>query len=137
MKYSDFTFGSAQWPGIAKLVEESGEVLVEAGNLMANPNDLIVMENLEEELADMIAAAWAVAILNKPISKSAVEKRVKTKLAKHLAKHKERVNGNVCKDRQGQRKPRRHKADHVPSSLLASNTLRADDPSGLQSKRKK
>lgn len=137
MKYPDFTFGSAQWPGIAKLVEESGEVLVEAGNLMANPHDLIVIENLEEELADMIAAAWAVAILNKPISKSAVGKRVKMKLAKHLAKHKERVNGNVRKDNKGQRKPRRDKADHVPSSVLAGNSLRADDAPGLQPKCKK
>lgn len=96
----DFVFGSSVWPGLSKLVEECGEALHEIGKLMDSPDDEVLIDNLEEELADIIAAAWAVAHLNKPISISAVEARVRQKLGKHKAKHKkERANGNVCKDR--------------------------------------
>lgn len=137
MIYPDFTFGSSQWPGLSKLIEECGEVLVEAGNLMVDPDNLIYVENLEEELADVIAAAWAVAHLNKPISVIAVEQRVRQKLGKHRAKHKERKNGNVRQNSSRQHQPGRSKTYDFSPSVLASNPLRADDPQGLQSKRSK
>lgn len=132
-----FTFGSDVWPGLAKLVEEAGEVLVEAGNLILEPENPIYIENLEEELADVIAAAWAVAHLNKSISVTAVKDRVQHKLTKHRAKHKERKNGNVRQDRRGQHQPRGDKAYNFSPSVLARNPQRADDSPGLQPKRKK
>lgn len=112
-------------------------MLVEAGNLMAYPENPLFVENLEEELADVIAAAWAVAHLNKAISVMAVEQRVRQKLGKHKAKHKERKNGNVCKDHQGQHQPRGYPSYDFSPSVLASNPQRADDAQGLQPKRKK
>lgn len=100
MSVKDFTFGSATWPGFAKFVEEAGEALVEVGRIMANPEDPVLIEDLEEELADVIAAARSVIKLNPALSGKGIEKRIKQKMARHEAKHKERV-GNVCKDHQG------------------------------------
>ena len=94
----DFTFGSGCWPGLAKFTEECGEALHEIGKLMGNTDDEVLIENLEEELADVIAAARVVIKLNPDLSGKGIEKRIKQKMAKHLAKHKERANGNVCED---------------------------------------
>ena len=98
MSARDFTFGSLVWPGLAKFTEECGEALHETGKLMGNTEDPILIENLEEELADVIAAARIVILLNPELSGKGIEKRIRQKMAKHLAKHEERVNGNVCKD---------------------------------------
>lgn len=63
---SSFAFGDEQWPGIAKLVEECGEVIQVAGKLMmthGNPahwsGDLRPM--LVDELGDLLAAIGFVA----------------------------------------------------------------------------
>src|SRR5690242_1418707 len=58
-----FAIGDAEWPGISKLVEESGEVLQVCGKLMGTGGKIDhwdgsnLKEKLEEELADMFAAA--------------------------------------------------------------------------------
>jgi hypothetical protein len=56
-----FAFGSTVWPGLAKLAEESGEVVVEIGKLMmtgGNPNHWSgdLRQRLIEELGDQRAA---------------------------------------------------------------------------------
>lgn len=61
---ADYAFGSDNWPGLAKLVEECGEVLEIAGKIMGvggGPEPLgwdgtALIEALEEELADLTAA---------------------------------------------------------------------------------
>jgi NTP pyrophosphatase (non-canonical NTP hydrolase) len=57
-----FGFGSTRWPGIAKLVEEAGEVIQVCGKLLMthgkhrhwDGSDL--KDRLEDEIADLMAA---------------------------------------------------------------------------------
>ena len=59
---SKFFIGADKWPGITKLVEESGEVLQVCGKLIATDGDVNhydgsnLKERLENELADLMAA---------------------------------------------------------------------------------
>lgn len=56
------SIGSSQWPGLAKLIEECGEVLQVAGKLVAtggkNPHwdGSNLVSRLAEETADLLAA---------------------------------------------------------------------------------
>jgi NTP pyrophosphatase (non-canonical NTP hydrolase) len=58
-----FEIGSDKWPGISKLIEESGEVLQVCGKLMGAQGEIMhwdgtnLRERLMEELGDVIAAA--------------------------------------------------------------------------------
>ena len=62
MKEAPFTFGSDTWPGLAKLIEECGEVLQIAGKLITTNgennywDDRDLHKDLAEELGDLVAA---------------------------------------------------------------------------------
>ena len=82
-----FSLGQVeQWPGLAKLVEECGEVLQIAGKLIATGGDtshwsgLDLGDCLTEELGDVLASALFV-IENSDISEQAVWDRVLAKTA--------------------------------------------------------
>ncbi len=58
---SPFSIGSYLWPGISKIIEESGELGKVLGKLMAYPRERYpdgsdLLGDLHEELADVIAA---------------------------------------------------------------------------------
>lgn len=81
----DFSVGAAKWPGVAKLLEESGEVQQVLGKLIAIggrtehwSGDLGLM--LEEELGDL-AAAMAFVIKYNPIDPIKVFNRQEMKRA--------------------------------------------------------
>jgi NTP pyrophosphatase (non-canonical NTP hydrolase) len=81
----DFAFGSTIWPGMAKLIEECGEVVQVGGKLMQRggrtehwSGDLLKM--LTEEIADVIAAATIVIELNAQLDTTAIAERITTKL---------------------------------------------------------
>lgn len=67
-----YAIGSPVWPGLAKLVEELGELSQVAGKIMAYPDGEHPDGNgpleprLEDELADVIAAASFVLRANEP-----------------------------------------------------------------------
>lgn len=61
---NQYAIGGDKWPGLAKLIEECGEVIQVAGKLMGSDGDIRHWDgtNLEEkfveELGDLIAATW-------------------------------------------------------------------------------
>lgn len=81
----DFSIGSDFWPGISKLIEESGEVLQTCGKIIASRG---VVEHwdgsnlracLQDEIADVIAACSFVVDKN-GLDGAGVEARVRRKL---------------------------------------------------------
>jgi NTP pyrophosphatase (non-canonical NTP hydrolase) len=59
----DYSIGSAKWPGLAKLMEECGEVIQAGAKIIAVngadvhwQNDLSLTGQLEDEIADVAAA---------------------------------------------------------------------------------
>jgi hypothetical protein len=67
MKTAPFTFGSEIWPGVAKLIEEAGEVLQICGKLMSTNGednyweDRNIHADFQDELADLQAAlSWVI-----------------------------------------------------------------------------
>lgn len=83
---SPFSIGSSKWPGVAKLLEEMGEVGQVCGKLIAvdgarahwDGSDLY--ERLELEIGDVLAAADFLAEHN-PLRVEAIEAQRRTKLA--------------------------------------------------------
>jgi NTP pyrophosphatase (non-canonical NTP hydrolase) len=79
-----FQVGSEIWPGLAKLVEEAGEVLQVTGKLGAtggadqhwDGSDL--RTRIQEELGDLIAAAYFV-IHHNQLDENFIRERAKTK----------------------------------------------------------
>ena len=77
-----FTVSAQLWPGLAKLVEEAGELLQVAGKLMAYPYDSFhpdgtnLHTRLQEELADLQAAINFVVNHNRLL----IDDRVKHKM---------------------------------------------------------
>ena len=74
-----------KWRGIAKLIEESGEVNQLLGKLMAYPEGTCptgtnLVEELEKELGDLIAATINFIELNNQLSESTIEARADHKL---------------------------------------------------------
>lgn len=61
MRVTDFSIGSAIWPGLGKIVEEKDELGTVLGKLMAypkgdHPDGSDLYADLHEELADVCAA---------------------------------------------------------------------------------
>jgi NTP pyrophosphatase (non-canonical NTP hydrolase) len=67
---ADYTFSSAKWPGIAKLLEEAAEVIQVCGKIIGvegQPNHwdgTVMKRRLEEELGDLRAAIMFVEKVN-------------------------------------------------------------------------
>lgn len=65
-----FALGGVVWPGLAKVVEECGELLQVAGKLMAYPDGehpdggVPLLERLCDEIADVTAALFVFRTLN-------------------------------------------------------------------------
>jgi len=82
----DFSIGSKIWPGVSKLIEECGEVQQVCGKLMGTGGEVDhwdgtnLRQRLEEELADMFAAARFVAFRN-GLDAKAIQERCAEKLA--------------------------------------------------------
>jgi NTP pyrophosphatase (non-canonical NTP hydrolase) len=80
-----FNFGSTVWPGLAKVIEEAGEVQQVAGKLIASDGEsdhwdgTDLRERLEDEMADLIAAATWMAAYN-DLDAVRMETRVDRKL---------------------------------------------------------
>lgn len=81
-----FAIGDKEWPGISKLVEECGETLQVAGKLMGSRGTILhwdgsnLKTRLEDELADLIAAATFVAD-NCRLDRERIRSRADSKLA--------------------------------------------------------
>ena len=83
-----FFIGADEWPGISKLIEETGEVLQICGKLIAADGDVSkphwdgqnLRESLENELADLIAALHFVAN-NCPLDSNKITRRAEAKIA--------------------------------------------------------
>lgn len=85
MSERPFAFGSRTWPGIAKLIEEAGEVGQVAGKLLMTGGDTAhwdgsdLRASLQEEIADVMAAGYFV-ILHNQLDPEAIAIRVAAKL---------------------------------------------------------
>jgi NTP pyrophosphatase (non-canonical NTP hydrolase) len=81
---ADYTFGSDNWPGLSKLVEECGEVIQVCGKIMGTGGQFEhwdgsnLAERLEDELGDLTAAidfvTFHVGLLRSRIAQRAEEK---------------------------------------------------------------
>jgi NTP pyrophosphatase (non-canonical NTP hydrolase) len=85
-----YGIGDKEWPGLAKLIEEAGEVQQVIGKLMALGGDCDtphfdgqgpLRERIENELADLSAALIFVAQHN-AFDQEKINRRVKYKLAR-------------------------------------------------------
>jgi NTP pyrophosphatase (non-canonical NTP hydrolase) len=101
----DFSIGGSLWPGISKLIEECGEVLLTAGKLIGSRG---VVEHwdgsnlllaLQDELAGLLAAISFVTTKN-ALDQSYMAKRLDEKLARFNKWH-ERSVGNIEQQRCG------------------------------------
>lgn len=89
-----FAIGDKEWPGISKLIEEAGEVLQVCGKLIAtggntehwDNNDTPLKERLENEIADLLAAA-AFVVRRCGLDGGRVDDRVKRKLTRFVTWH--------------------------------------------------
>lgn len=81
-----FNFGSNVWPGLAKVIEECGEVQQVAGKLIGNDGEsnhwdgTDLRKRMEDELSDLIAAATWMAAYNE-LDHARMETRMDRKLA--------------------------------------------------------
>lgn len=81
-----FELNSDRWPGLAKLTEESGEVLQVIGKLMANGGEVQhwdgtnLRDRLQAELGQLLAAITFVCE-HCDLDKAVVEKNFETKVA--------------------------------------------------------
>jgi NTP pyrophosphatase (non-canonical NTP hydrolase) len=81
-----YHFGSSHWPGVAKVVEELGELSQVLGKIMGTggspehwdgSGDLV--RRLEEEMGDVLAAVQWLGDHNNPVDMVRVMKRAKAK----------------------------------------------------------
>lgn len=83
-----YTMHNVTWPGLSKVIEESGEVLQICGKIMAirggdtyyNGEDLRV--ELENEVSDLLASLTYL-IRENDLDKARINRRVQMKLAKY------------------------------------------------------
>ncbi len=99
--------GSVTWPGLAKLAEESGELLQVIGKIAAfpgggHPDGTDVVERLHDELADVAAAVEFVIGAN-DLDRVAFNRRATAKLERFRGWH----------------------AEHQPAGALTSGTRAA------------
>ncbi len=89
-----FMIGARVWPGLSKLIEESGEVNQVVGKLIATGgkeehwDGTNLRDRMQEELADLIAACSFVVDVNN-LDIKAVERRANEKLSMFRQWHKE------------------------------------------------
>lgn len=87
-----FAIGAAVWPGLAKLLEEDGELAQVIGKLMAFPDGQHPDEagnlrhRLTAEIADVIAACDYAAMVN-GLDQEAIRRRRDAKLRRFLSWH--------------------------------------------------
>lgn len=80
------TIGQAEWPGLLKLAEESGEVTQTVGKLLAYPRGdhpdggPSLVERIQNEIADVLAAADFVIYAN-GLDNTVIHARYARKLA--------------------------------------------------------
>lgn len=87
-KSAGYTMSNKVWPGLAKLIEEAGEVTQACGKILAcgggktywDGRDLV--EPLEEELADLLTAMDYVIIEN-GLNEKAIQDRYNQKTARY------------------------------------------------------
>lgn len=93
MSVPDLAIGSEVWPGVAKLIEECGELQQVLGKIIAYPNGdhpdgTDIKARLIEEIADAMAAATFV-ITENGLSEQAVMQRTAAKLVRFRTWHRE------------------------------------------------
>jgi NTP pyrophosphatase (non-canonical NTP hydrolase) len=95
---NNFNFGSTNWPGLAKLIEECGEVIQVAGKIMATNGEVAhwdgtdLRDRLQEEIGDLVAAIGFVGEYN-DLDLDTVEKRIDKKAELFEKWHKEHLDG--------------------------------------------
>jgi len=95
-----FSIGSTRWPGLAKLIEECGELQQVAGKLIATGgeshywDDTDLHERLHEELADTLAAVRFFVKMN-GLDSNRIDARVGEKLQKFEAWQKRGLQGTA------------------------------------------
>lgn len=88
-----FAIGDACWPGIAKLIEECGEVVQVCGKLMATQGERThwdgsdLYRRLEDELADLRAVIRFVQTTNPALDMNRILDRTETKFATFMKWH--------------------------------------------------
>lgn len=87
MSAGDYSIGSAKWPGLAKIMEECGEVIqVGAKIIAANgedihwQNDLSLTGQLADEIADVTAAIVFITENNPQLNTDQITARASRKL---------------------------------------------------------
>lgn len=90
----DFSIGSAVWPGLAKLIEECGELLQVAGKVIAypageHPDGSDIVARLNEEIADVAAAIKFVVQENSSINATNFRDRRDMKVDRFQRWHRE------------------------------------------------
>lgn len=87
-----FVIGPGQWAGLAKLIEECGELIQVAGKLIAYPDgdhpdgEPLLQERLMDEIADVQAAADFVTH-NNPLDLDRIDERVHAKFVQFTVWH--------------------------------------------------
>lgn len=88
-----FAIGDREWPGLSKLVEETGEVAQVVGKLMGTRGDtqhysgLDLRTALENELGDLLAAIKFVGSHCEALSANAIHSRAEEKYAQFVTWH--------------------------------------------------
>lgn len=88
-----FSLGQGQWPGIAKLIEECGEVIQVCGKLIATGGDVNHWSGVQldaklvEELGDLTAAIEFVIGHNDALDPIAISRRASRKKELFIAWH--------------------------------------------------
>lgn len=94
MTAGPYSIGSDRWPGLAKLAEECGEVIQVIGKIIAANGETAhwdgtdLLERLEDEIADMRAAA-AFLIRHNDLDAGRVTNRTADKLVTFDGWHRE------------------------------------------------
>lgn len=86
------SIGQPVWPGLAKLLEESGELQQVIGKLVAypdgaHPDGTNLTDRLHDEIADVLAACSFVIESNKALDAGRIDTRFLRKLARFRGWH--------------------------------------------------
>jgi NTP pyrophosphatase (non-canonical NTP hydrolase) len=86
MAKSKYRVCSIEWPGLAKLVEEAGEVVKEAGKIMGGCDSPERVARLNEELGDLWAAMVFVRSNNLQLDNAVIAAKADEKLNRWYSK---------------------------------------------------
>lgn len=95
---NNYNFGSTNWPGLAKLIEECGEVIQVAGKIMATNGESAhwdgtdLRTRIQEEIGDLVAAIAFVGEHN-DLDLESVEERIEKKSELFEKWHEEHLDG--------------------------------------------